>query len=164
MVSKLQNKFMETYNRLMNLPDAPNKIAGGVGIGVAMDFLPIPIISIPVSFLVARAVGLNGLAAALTAMMFKITVPIFYAINMMVGKLIMSGHAEKPHAVNIHFNLTSPEAWIIWLKSLGKTFLLGAGINSLLAFIIVYFAFRKFMIYRQDKFLQKNNIAHFEEE
>ncbi|MBO8138011.1 MAG: DUF2062 domain-containing protein [Desulfotomaculum sp.] len=155
MLSRFYNKFKQTYDKIMSLPDAPSKISGGVGIGAAMDFLPIPIVSIPVSFVIARALGLNGLAAALTAMILKVAVPIFYALNIMIGKLIISGHTGTPHTVAVHFELTSPQAWLMWLKSLGKPFLLGAGINSITAYIIVYFAFRRFLAYRQDKYQQK---------
>lgn len=155
MVSRFTSKLKDNYNKLMNLPDAPDKVAGGVAIGVGMDFLPIPIISIPVSYLVARAVGLNGLAAALTAMLLKWAVPFFYAINIMVGRLILMGRTETPHAVFADFDFTKLDAWLAWFKSLGQPFLIGAGINSLIAFVVVYFAFKKFMLRRQQKFQQK---------
>lgn len=158
-MNKLPSGFLDkikaAYHKLMNLPDSPSKIAGGVAMGVAMDFLPIPIISIPVSYVVARAVGFKGLAAALTAMMFKVLVPLFYAINIMVGRLILSGRAETAHAVATNFDLTDPHAWLAWLKSLGVPFMVGAGTNAVLAFIVVYFAAKKLFIYRQQKYQQR---------
>jgi hypothetical protein len=155
MLSGFKDKLKQTYDKLMNLPDAPNKIAGGVAIGASMDFLPIPFISIPISFVVAKAAGLNGLAAALTAMMLKVMVPIFYAINIMIGRLILSGHVETAHAVATNFDITSPYAWLLWLKSLGQPFLVGAGINSIIAYIVVYFSFKRFLSTRQNKYQKK---------
>jgi len=156
--SRFYDKLKNAYQELMNLPDAPNKIAGGVAMGVAMDFLPIPVISIPISYVVARALGLNGLAAALTAMMFKILVPLFYAINIMVGRTILIGRAEKAHAVATNFNFVDPYAWLAWLKSLGIPFMVGAGINAVLAFIMVYFVAKRFFVHRQQKYQQRKTL------
>ena len=48
------------YKRMVSLPDTPKKIAQGVALGFAFDFLPIPIISIPLSYLFARLTRCNA--------------------------------------------------------------------------------------------------------
>jgi uncharacterized protein (DUF2062 family) len=75
------------YNRMMSLPDSPKKIARGVALGFAFDFLPIPIISIPLSYLVARLARCNPAAAVCTVIFFKLAVPFFYTINLFVEEL-----------------------------------------------------------------------------
>lgn len=158
-MSRFLKKLKDSYRKIMNLPDAPNKIAGGVAVGLAMDFLPIPFISIPISYILARAVRLNGLAAALTAVMCKVFVPLFYALNIMVGRLILGGHIVKTQPVSAEFYLTSIQAWLTWFKSLGVPFLLGAVINATLAFLLAYFSFKKLLLRRQQKYQQRITAA-----
>ena len=52
--SWLPEGICDYYKKVMEMPDSPKKIARGVALGLAFDFLPIPVISIPLSYLVAR--------------------------------------------------------------------------------------------------------------
>lgn len=140
------------YHQLMNLPGAPNSLAGGVAIGVAVDFLPIPLIGIVLGCLVARVVGFNYLATGLTAVLFKILVPLFYALNYLTGRLIIGGQAKPVYAMVANLNYIDPNTWLVWLSSLGKPFILGGGINAILAFMLVYLLAKKLFTYRQQKY------------
>ncbi len=123
------------YARVMSLPDSPQKIARGVALGFAFDFLPIPIISIPLSYLVARFARCNPVAAVCTVIFFKLAVPFFYAINLFVGRAIF-GDLPGP---DVQFSGAPLVAnFLEQLVEHGYPFLLGSLINAALAWFIVY--------------------------
>jgi len=110
-------------------------IAQGVALGFAFDFLPIPIVSIPLSYLVARLARCNAVAAVCTVIFFKLAVPFFYAINLFVGKAIF-GDLPGP---DIQFaGGTLVANFLEQLVEHGYPFLLGSFINAALAWFIVY--------------------------
>lgn len=123
------------YKRMMSLPDSPKKIARGVALGFAFDFLPIPIISIPLSYLVARLARCNPVAAVCTVIFFKLAVPFFYTINMFVGRAIL-GDLPGPDIQFAGGSLISN--FLAGLVEHGYPFLLGSVINAVLAWFIVY--------------------------
>nr|WP_315990914.1 DUF2062 domain-containing protein [Desulforamulus aquiferis] len=45
----------EAWQQLLDLPEAPQYVAKGIALGFAFGFLPIPIINIPLSYLVAKS-------------------------------------------------------------------------------------------------------------
>lgn len=137
MISKLISKFKEQYHKVMQLPDSPQKIAGGVALGVALDFLPVPIISIPMSFILAKLMRINAVSAVLTVILFKCAVPVFFAMNYMVGKLVLFDATVSSAQSNFH--AADVLGWIGWVKHLGYPFLLGSVINAALAAAIAYF-------------------------
>ncbi len=154
MISKLISKFKEQYHKVMQLPGSPKKIAAGVALGVALDFLPVPIISIPISFVLAKLMRINAVAAVLTVILFKCAVPVFYALNYMVGKLVLLD-APVSSAHN-HFYEAGVLGWIVWVKHLGYPFLLGSFINATLAAAITYFVISNILICRRRR---KGNIG-----
>lgn len=123
------------YNRMMSLPDSPKKIAQGVALGFAFDFLPIPIISIPLSYLAARLARCNPAAAVCTVIFFKLAVPFFYTINLFVGRAIL-GDLPGPDIQFAGGELISN--FLAGLVEHGYPFLLGSVINAVLAWFIVY--------------------------
>ena len=64
-------KTKNSYKELLRSADSSNRIAHGIALGVAMDFLPIPFISIPISYVVARLLRINAPAATLTVVFLK---------------------------------------------------------------------------------------------
>lgn len=145
-------RFKDYYSRVMDLPDAPTKVARGAALGLALDFLPLPIISIPVAYVLARVLGGNGLAGALTAAFFKWAVPFFYVMNVATGSLIL-GFKSPETAVVATVTGTIPADWwgnlTNWLASLGPQFLVGAAINAFLAWLVLFFLARRFLMIRQ---------------
>ncbi|NQS76603.1 MAG: DUF2062 domain-containing protein [Peptococcaceae bacterium] len=123
------------YTRVMSLPDSPKKVAQGVALGFAFDFLPIPIISIPLSYLVARLARCNAVAAVCTVIFFKLAVPFFYAINLFVGKAIFGGLPGPEIELSGGPLMTN---FLEQLAEHGYPFLLGSLLNAVLAWIIVY--------------------------
>lgn len=135
----------------MDIPDAPQKIARGAAIGLALDFLPLPLISIPIAYLIARLAGGNGLAAALTAALFKLAVPFFYVLNMVTGGLMLGyNDFDSVEQVAEVFSQTQV-GWLVKFTLLGYPFMLGAFLNAALVLAIVYMVLLKVLLLRQKR-------------
>lgn len=124
------------YKKVFNLSDSPQRIAGGLALGFAFDFLPIPIISIPLSYLVACLVHCNPVATVATVIFFKLAVPFFYALDYMVGKKLL-GDLPGPEGFDTHIPLL--DLYLDKLFEHGYPFLVGCLINATLAYLLVYF-------------------------
>jgi hypothetical protein len=120
---------------MISLPDSPKKIAQGVALGFAFDFLPIPIISIPLSYLVARLARCNPAAAVCTVIFFKLAVPFFYTVNLLVGRAIL-GDIPGPDVQFAGNSLLGN--FVAQLVEHGYSFLFGSLLNAVLAWFIVY--------------------------
>ena len=154
MLQKLAGKYVrrikDTWEKVMDLPDSPRKIAQGVALGTALDFLPMPFISIPVSFILAKFVRVNAVAAVLTVIFLKWAVPFFFAFDYFVGKMLV-GESAPPQYSAGGFSFTSLEAWMEWLTHLGYPFLIGAAVNSVVAGVITYFVIMALLNCRRNK-------------
>ncbi len=124
------------YKRMMELPDSPKKIAKGVALGLAFDFLPIPFISIPLSYLVARLIRCNPVATVATVVFFKLAVPFFYTLNLMVGNVFL-GDMPGPDIQTDGSSIVI--SFIVRLLEHGYPFLLGSVLNAALVFVLFYF-------------------------
>lgn len=149
MLTKYIQRFLYAYNKVMSLPDFPNKIARGVALGTALDFLPMPFVSIPVSYLLARLLKVNSFAAVMTVILLKWAVPFFFAFDYFIGNLLLGEAAPAP--LDQAICLTSPGAWVEWVKHLGYPFLLGSAVNSVVACIISYFVVKSLLDCRRKK-------------
>lgn len=146
MTRKYIRHLKETCEKVLNLPDSPRKIALGVAMGTALDFLPIPIISIPISYVLAKIFKVNAAATVLTVIFFKWAVPFFFALNYYTGSMLLWG---TNHQYLSHRSiLSAADTWIGWIKVLGYPFMLGAVVNSLVAGAITYFAVKALLEYR----------------
>ncbi len=124
------------YNKMMELPDSPKKIAKGVALGLAFDFLPIPFISIPLSYLVARLIRCNPVATVATVVFFKLAVPFFYTVNIMVGNVFLG---DMPGPDIVYSGSSIIGSFIAQLVEHGYPFLLGSVLNATLVFLLVFF-------------------------
>lgn len=124
------------YRKMMELPDSSQKIACGVALGLSFDFLPIPIISIPLSYLVARLIRCNPVAAVATVVFFKLAVPFFFTLNVMTGKALLGDVPAPPITI-------AGDTWFSPLLSgivaHGYPFLLGSAVNATTIAVLVYF-------------------------
>ncbi|KAF1085999.1 hypothetical protein SPSYN_00737 [Sporotomaculum syntrophicum] len=152
---KIIGRLVDYYNRVMDLPDAPSKVALGAALGLAFDFLPIPIISIPIAFLVARLLGGNGLAGALSAAFFKWAVPFFYVLNVATGNLLLNFALPDDSVTVAVMDTHGP--WMEQLVQLGVPFLVGAAVNALLAWLALYFIVRRLLLLRHSRKSVKRN-------
>ncbi len=137
---KIASRFTECvkvyYNKVMDLSDSPKNIARGVALGLAFDFLPIPVISIPLSYLVARLTRCNPVAAVATVVFFKLAVPFFYTINIVVGNVFL-GDMPGPDIASAGTSIFAP--FLDMLADNGYPFLVGSLVNATLVWLAVYF-------------------------
>ncbi|AEF95471.1 Protein of unknown function DUF2062 [Desulfotomaculum nigrificans CO-1-SRB] len=147
-------KVKDAYHRLLNLPEAPQKVAQGIALGMAFDFLPVPFISIPLSFIVAKLIRVHAVAATLTVILFKWAVPLFFTLNIFVGKALV-GSAPSPIPPELGEGIPVIKRALLEMKALGLPFLVGSVINALWASLVVYFVALKILKARQ-RAIKKN--------
>lgn len=132
---KSDNRFYTFIKKIINLSDSPKKIASGVALGLAFDFLPIPIISIPLSYLVARTIRCNPIAAVTTVILFKLAVPSFYILDYFVGKTI---YGEIPGPDIFNTGISVLDIFLDKLFEHGYPFVAGSLINAAIAWVVTY--------------------------
>ncbi|HPU35894.1 MAG TPA: DUF2062 domain-containing protein [Bacillota bacterium] len=133
--SWLPESICNYYKKVMEMPDSPKKIARGVALGLAFDFLPIPVISIPLSYLVARLTNCSPAAAVATVVVFKLAVPVFFTLNFLSGRLLL-GDLPEPGPVLSGDFLLAP--FLNKIMEHGYPFLVGSLINATLIWFAVY--------------------------
>jgi len=153
-------KLRDIYNQVMDLPDSSKKIAQGVALGITLEFLPLPFISIPISFIVAKLLRFNSIAAVLTVIFFKWAFPFCFYLNYIVGKTLIGEFSPQP----VPFDMTPLNglgAWFGGVRHLGVPFLIGAAINSTAVSIITYFSVKALLdCYRKKKKPRLVKISH----
>lgn len=141
------------YLKILRIKDSPVQIAKGVALGVAIDFLPLPFISIFISFIVAKFFKFNTLAAVTTTILFKGAIPFFYALNITVGKILKGNPPEsltiEPTQVDTSFFDFDK------LKHASDVFLWGSFINAIIVGIVVYFVVRWALEKRRERKLKR---------
>lgn len=133
--SRIFDAVKAYYNKVMGLSDSPRKIAKGAALGLAFDFLPIPVISIPLSYLVARIIRCNPVAAVATVVFFKLAVPFFFTFNIMVGNALL-GDVPGPGIIAD----AGDKIFLGKLLEHGYPFLIGSLVNATLAGLAAYYA------------------------
>lgn len=147
-INTLLTKCKEAYHRLLNLPETPQKVAQGIALGIAFDFLPVPFVSIPISFIVAKLIRVHALAATLTVILFKPAVPLFFTLNIFMGKMLV-GAAPSSIPTEIAQGIPILTKTILKIKALGLPFLVGCVVNATIASILAYFIAMKILEARQ---------------
>lgn len=150
------------YLKILRLKDTPYKVAKGVALGVSLDFLLLPFISILIAYVIAKLARFNSVAAATTAAVLKPAVfLVFWPMNILVGSFFLGGHTKinnvetMPEPNNIFKMGEYLEQLTKYIKHLGPDFLLGSVINSILSAIIVYFLVSRILVKRQRKRLNR---------
>lgn len=154
---KIKRYFKFQYLKILRLNDVPDKIAKGVGLGVGLDFLPIPFVSLVVAYVVARLARFNAVAAVGTVAVLKGLLWVFYPMNIFVGKMVL-GHGipstvEKVAIVEPGLSLAGLSQFftIETLSKLGKPFLVGSGVNALVFGFITFIVLRRILRFRHTK-------------
>lgn len=166
---RIKRYFRYQYLRILRLKDTPDKIARGVALGVALDFLPLPFISLFVAWIVARLARWNSLAAVITAAALKPAVfTIFFPLNVLVGSLFVEGRTVHPQQVQVPVAepAIEPQALASFfspatLKALGWPFLVGSLINASISFLLVYFLLNRTLTYRMEQRLDRLKARNF---
>lgn len=145
------------YLKMLRLRDTPAKVAQGVALGVAMDFvIPIPLLSIFIAFLVARILKTNSLAAVMSATAFKPLFALIVALNILTTGYILKAFPglkgmDLPHPAGTNVI----ERLINDILSRGVPYLMACALNGVIIGVIVYLVVRKILQYRRDKLKKK---------
>ena len=122
------------------------KIALGYALGASVNFYPTFGFGIPVAGALAAIFRANVAAGLLGDLMFKILWPLFFFFNMRVGRIIL-GWNKANHYHNFNIYHISHKTFFV----IGKVFLTGALINTVVMAVIlyftVYFIFKKYRLY-----------------
>ena len=162
---RLRRYFRYQYFKILRLKDSPTKIAKGVALGVALDFLPLPFISLPLAWVVAKLAHFNAIAAVMTAAALKPAVfAIFFPFNLLVGGLLLGDRTPvaPPPMVPV------PEPNLSWesitnfftidtLKVLGPSFLVGSIINAVVWSLVVYLFLNRTLLFRHQSRLNRKS-------
>ncbi len=144
MWTKIKKYIVDYYIKVMSIPDSPTKIAQGIALGTALNFLPIPIVSIPISYLLARIFRINAVASVLATIFFKWAVPFFYAFNLLVGSLILRGDMTQLILPQVSYYTV-----MMMLKEWSCPFFIGSAINFIVSSALMYCVFRHVLSLRQ---------------
>ncbi|NMA53063.1 MAG: DUF2062 domain-containing protein [Peptococcaceae bacterium] len=138
----LMERLKNYYDQVMSLPDSPKKIARGAAIGIALDFLPVPGISIPLAYLLARLLRCSPIAAVATVIVFKLMVPVFFAFDLLVGK-VLCGDMPPVDVTLSDIIILGP--YLETIIAYGYPFLVGSLVNAALFSLAVYFLLLKLL-------------------
>jgi len=141
--TSLLERLINYYDHVMSLPDSPKKIARGAAIGIALDFLPVPVISIPLAYLLARLLRCSPMAAVATVIVFKLLVPVFFAFDFLIGK-VLCGDVPPPADVTLS-GILILGPYLETIIAYGYPFLVGSLVNATLFSLAVYFLLLKLL-------------------
>jgi len=138
------------FLKILRLKDGSDRIAKGVALGIAFNFLPTFGLGLICAFLTAGLVKANQMAAVLSAILVKFGIPIFYILNLAMGHLILGQGLTVEGGTVPHLSLGEFD-WVS-IKQLGWPFLVGSVVNAIWTGILAYFlVFRMVERYRNGK-------------
>jgi len=137
MVKKCLRWMRYNFLKILRLKDGSDKIAKGVALGIAFNFLPTFGLGLFCAFIFAGIVRANQAAAVLSALLVKIGIPFFYVLNLAVGHLILGQNTVSEASTSTHLSLLHMQ--FTDLKHLGMPFLVGSVINALWTGALAYF-------------------------
>lgn len=135
MLKKFLRWMRYKFLKIMRLRDCSDKIAKGVALGIAFNFLPTFGLGLICAFICAGFVRANQMAAVLSALLVKIGIPLFYILNLAVGHLLMGQEMGADGSASV--SLLHMQ-WSDW-KYLGMPFLVGSVVNALWTGTLSYY-------------------------
>ncbi len=109
------------YIKLLRINDTPEKIAGGLALGVAIGVLPSFGLGVIVAVLVAGRIGVNRASAVIgTLVMNPWTAAFFWAASYLVGALLLG--YDLSETIKVIEGLRSQQD--LWANILGKRLIL----------------------------------------
>ncbi len=135
------------------IKDKSRNVALGCAFGIGINFFPTLGIGFIFAFLLAVIFRVNRASAAVTSLITAPLIPIMYALNLVVGGLILTPVTGKENIVEFVIDQYSimlklgnvKEKIFSFLEFFGSTFLLGAAIGAAIIGIAAYF-FVNFML------------------
>ncbi len=144
----LKERFHSTLEKqVVEIKEKPYKVALGCALGIAINFIPTLGIGFLLAFLLAMIFRVNRASAAVTSLVTGPLVPLMYALNFVVGGLILTpvlGEESITDFIIRQYStilkLGNIEDKIYgFLELFGSTFLVGAAVNAFIFALGFYF-------------------------
>ncbi len=148
---KWNRRIYDTIEKqIVQIKEKPRKVALGCSLGICINFFPTLGLGFIFAFLLASVFRVNRAAATATSLVTGPLVPFMYALNFLLGGVILApaageGTIQEFIAGQYAMILTLgpiQDKFMAFLDLLGATFLLGALINSAIFGTLFYFIAR----------------------
>lgn len=128
-MSKIINQIKEAYKKIISAKGSPKEIALGAAIPIGIEFLPIPIINIPVALAISRIFRANIIITGVVSIAIKPLFPLFISFNYFMINLLFS-HLKIPDAV---------VKMLSTFKGYGYKYLIASLFDCIIICVISYF-------------------------
>lgn len=143
---RLKERFFNTIDKQI-LQEKPAKVALGCALGIGINFLPTLGLGFAVAYVLAMIFRVSRACAAASSLLAGPLVPLMYALNLVVGGLILtpaSGSDNIKEFVLRQYSMllrisSVREKVFGFLEFFGSTFLLGSLVNAVLVGTAFYF-------------------------
>ncbi|MGI5882630.1 MAG: DUF2062 domain-containing protein [Dethiobacteria bacterium] len=144
----LKERFYSTLEKqVVEIKEKPYKVALGCALGIAINFIPTLGIGFILAFLLAMLFKINRASAAVTSLVTGPLVPLMYALNFVVGGIILTPVLGEESIADFIIGQYSmilklgniKDKIYGFLELFGSTFLVGAAVNALLFGLGFYF-------------------------
>lgn len=134
---KIRKRFNDTIDKQIR-KDKPYKVGLGCALGLGVNFFPTMGFGFAFAFLLAVIFKVNRAAATATSLITGPLIPLMYALNLLVGGLVLTPVAgqENLREFITHQYLVIlsrggfQEKFFGFLEFFGSTFILGAAVNA----------------------------------
>lgn len=137
----LKQKFYRNLEKqIVETKEKPQKVALGCALGIGVNFFPTLGIGFILAFFLATLFKVNRASATLVSLLTGPLIPLMYALNFVIGGLILAEATGKEHLLEFvvtqyslflkvgHFQELLPS----FFELLGSTFLVGAIVNAVI--------------------------------
>jgi len=126
------------WKQLLLLRGDRHKIARGIALGIAMNFIPTVGLGPPLVYWLAGIIKAHRVAAIVSTVGVKAAIPLLYLLNYIIGELLL----EQRLVLDLSWNR---------IMDVGVSFCLGMAFNFLVAFVITYYLALRWIGRRRDK-------------
>lgn len=130
------------WKKLLLLRGDHTKIARGIALGVSMNFIPTVGIGPPLVYWLAGMTRAHRVAAIVSTVGVKVSIPILYFLNFIVGELLIK------QRINFSFDWNG-------VMNMGESFLLGMAINFSVTFVVSYYLSLHWIRKRREKLFSR---------
>lgn len=139
------------YCNFVRIKDHPGSIATGAALGISFDVLPTFGLGVIFAYFLASVLRVNRVSTIISAVVFKLCIPLFAYLNLLTGSLVMDEPMQKT-AVGSNQN------WLHYdWSTVGASFLVGSVINATLIYVLAYVITYYFVIWRRKRIAYRKN-------
>lgn len=142
------------YCKFVRIKDRPGSIATGAALGISFDVLPTFGLGVIFAYFLASVLRVNRVATIISAVVFKLCIPLFAYLNLLTGSLVMGEPMQKAAAGSSH-------GWLHYdWSAVGVSFLVGSVINAAIFYVLAYLITYYFVIWRRKRTAERKKPAN----